>query len=269
MQRDDQLKRLYIFVTSRNPDPYVNVIINAVQSFRLEKICFVSVVEHGYVAESDGEAQRLRSVTAEIDRRLEELSDGEYTGAKRFDGSAQEKQIADESRDFYKECVAKLGRIETSDLVISWPELGAKLKEFASDRSAFFDVTALKKNLLVDVVVTLLSCGCTRVYDFEILRREVFHDDRDLIHSLRPSNNASQGDFVYRNLTQNNHVSKAIGRMIARSMTFRQLAYVTACVAIVATIVQVFYPTSWAQTAVTTVATVAAVAGWLFLLRRE
>ena len=267
--RNQDRRRLYIFVTSRNPDPYVNVIVHSVQNFRLDKICFVSVVEHGYVTESDGETQRLRAVTAEIDRRLVELSDGRYTGIKLLDGSVRERRIDESSRVLYKSCVEKLERIENANLVISWTDLSEKLKEFSSDENAVFDVTALKKNLLVDVVVLLLSRGCSRVFDFEILRRGVFYDERDLIHSLKPSNNVSRGDYLYRNLAENSHVKLAVKRMVARSMTFRQLVVVTALVTVIVSVIQVSFPSSWAQTAVTIFATVAAIAGWLFLLRRD
>lgn len=263
------IRRLYIFVTSRNPDPYVNVIVHAVQSFNLEKICFVSVVEHGYVNESDGETSRLRAVTADIDLRLEELSSGKYSHANRGDSSSTEKEIDARSSEMYKSCVEKLERVENTSLVIAWADLRRKLEEFSSDASAAFDVTALKKNLLVDVVVLLLSRGCSRVFDFEILRREVFHDERDLIHSLKPSNSAVRGDYVYRNLAENEHVEHAVKRMIARSMTFRQLASVTVVVAVLVTVIQVVFPSSWAQTTVTIIATVAAIAGWLYLLRRD
>lgn len=265
----EDARRLYIFVTSRNPDPYVNVIVHAVENFGLEKICFVSVVEHDYLAESDGETQRLRAVTAEIDRRLVELSGGKYTGVPLPDGPVQSSTIDEESRQRYTNCVEKLERIEDTTLVIPWIDLSKKLMEFSSDVGAVFDVTALKKNLLVDVVVLLLSRGCSRVFDFEILRREVFHDQRDLIHSLRPSNNVSRGDYLYRNLAENDHVKQAIKRMVARSMTFRQLVIVTALVAVVVSAVQISFPSSWAQTLVTIVATVAAIAGWLFLLQRD
>ncbi len=73
----------------------------------------------------------------------------------------------------------------TTSVVIPIQELDERLRRFAATGQCIFDVSALKKNLLVDVVATLLSLQYSEVYSFELLQRQVYGPE-DLYHGLRP-----------------------------------------------------------------------------------
>jgi hypothetical protein len=256
--------RLYVFVTSALPDPYVNVLIYALHHFDLSHIYFVSVAEHGYIDEDADENKRLRDIVTDVDKMLEELSDGKYKSrTKKTSIPIPPASAAD-----YRACQAKWDLLENTSIVIPWRDLDKKLTEFARNGRAVFDVTALKKNLLVDVTVLLLSRGCERIFEFEILK-ERSYDDRDLIHALKEEDNATNGSYVYRNLTKTDYLTIARRRMVARSITFRNLILLTAAVGAIVLVVQILYPSSWAETVVLIASTTAAISAWLYLLRRN
>ena len=266
--------RIYIFVTSWQPDPYVNVLVHALQHFNLTHVYFISVAEHGYTHEDDAEERQrgLGTIRANIEARVQELSQGRYTRSRASgEGSQPEIVEIDPSHaKLYRDCYARLERIENTSVVIPWSELDDRLALFSRDGRAIFDVTALKKNLLVDTVVLLISRGCTRVFDFEILKKGPrFYNELELIHNLKESDNLLRGDFIYRNLAENAHVRRAESRMVARSFQFRSLIIITATVGVLILLVQIFFSKSWAETAIAIAATTAAIAAWLFLLRRD
>jgi hypothetical protein len=85
--------------------------------------------------------------------------------------------------------------------------LYAYLRRLSRGDHRIFDVTALKKSLLVDVAATLLALDKDTVYSFELKRAPSF-DQRDLFHRLR-----HQEDYEYRNLLASEPVRSAAKRL--------------------------------------------------------
>jgi hypothetical protein len=250
---NDRALRFYIFVTSDRPDPYVNVLVYALRSHPISEVHFVAIKEHNYSNEEM--VDRLGGIAASVQTRLEELSQGRY-------GEAVSSHIDAGWIRTYEECVEKLERIPVTKLVISWVELDSKLAKFISNGQSMFDVTTLKKNLLVDVVVLLLSRGCVDVYSFELMSAPQYNE-HGLIHMLSPS------DYTYRVLAESRHVDSAKKRMISRTIDFRALILLTVVIALVVVLVQVFTPNTWLQTIVIIVANATSIAAWLFGFRRN
>ncbi|GAA0970836.1 hypothetical protein GCM10009555_020460 [Acrocarpospora macrocephala] len=240
-------QELYIFVTSARPDPYVNVLAHVLRTRPISSVHYISIREHGYSAEQVND--RLISITAGIHAYLHSLRD-------RL--AADDKPAA----AVYEKCLDKLDSISTSNEVIPWVELDEKLKIFSTTGSSIFDVTSLKKNLLVDVVSLLLSRGCIRVYNFELLKSPNY-DESDLIHAL------DESEFTYRSLGDSRHVEIARKRMLANFLTLRQLSFVTAGVALSVLVIQAFFGSTWLQTFVTVLGTATSIAGFLFFIIRN
>jgi hypothetical protein len=76
-----------------------------------------------------------------------------------------------------------------------------------SSKHCIFDVTALKKNLLIDVAVALLALGYDEVFTFELKRKPSF-DQTDLYHQL-----SSPVDYAYRNLLSSAPVAASVSRL--------------------------------------------------------
>jgi hypothetical protein len=268
----DGRRRLYIIVTSWQPDPYVNVLAYTLQHFKLSQIYFISIAEHGYVIEDDAESERksLSKIRAGVEDRLRELAEGRYTRRGK-DGKPDEVVPVDEAASrFYRNCITQLESLENTSVVIPWSDLDHRLESFTSDGRGIFDVTTLKKNLLVDTVVILISHGCTDVFDFEIVKNGPrSYDERELIHNMTEATEVQPGDYMYRNLIENDHLARAERRLITRSLTVRSLIAVTAAVGIAVLLVEIFFSHSWPGVAIGVVATTAAISAWFApLLRR-
>jgi hypothetical protein len=240
-------QQLYIFVTSPRPDAYVNVLAHVLRTRSISAVIYISVREHGYSTEQVND--RLVSIAAGIHTHLHVLRE-------RF------KEANPSWSDTYDECLDRLDAVSVTHQIVPWVDLDKKLYEFSASGTSIFDVTSLKKNLLVDVVSLLLSRGCTRVYNFELIKTPTF-DDADLIHALKAS------DYTYRNLGESRHVEAAQKRMLANFLTFRTLAIVTGAVTLFILLVQIFFGSTWLQTTVTVAGTATSIAGFLFLVLRN
>ncbi len=244
---------LYIFVTAPRADPYVNVLMHVLRQYAISAVHYVAVVEHDYTTEQMDE--RLSDVETNVGRLLNQLANGVYGHSK----------IATEPGwvTAYQECRNKLDRTSVRRVPISWNDLDAKLKEFIAGGPVMFDVTTLKKNLLVDVVALLLSRGFTAIFSFEVITSGLPRfDERGLIHALSPNG------YRYRSLADSKHVQQARSRTIAHSMTFRTLLVLTSVVGFVVLIIQLFYPNSVLESVIVALGTTAAISGLLAGLRR-
>lgn len=249
-------RELVVFVSSNRADPYVNVLTNLRHPL-LSSIHFIGIREQDSSRESMMES-RVGAVVSKVGSLFELLAHGKYETSK---GEVKSVVVSKEWRAIYSQCLNNLEMIPTTSLVIPWAELDKELARFVARKNVMFDVTTLKKNLLVDVVALLLSRGYIKVYSFELIREQKY-DERDLIHSLGPD------DYRYRGLAESRHIATARNRMIKRSVTFRGLLIAIAPTAAVVFAAQFFFDKTWLQGAVLALATVASIAGFLFLLLR-
>lgn len=248
-------EELYIFVTSPRPDPYINTLVHVTRNYTLRQVHFIGIAEHGY--DEEGGEQRAATIMAGTQRMLERLAKGTY------DASDGAHRLPDDAATEYRECLNRLAFARTSAMGVRWDDLAAKLREFTRPRNGIFDVTALKKNLLVDVVALLLSLGEWNVRTFEISKKPTFGAE-DLIHSLKEGK-----DYKYRCLADSKHVESARRHMASRSLTLYSLLSVTIIVLGLVIVVQVTTPTSWAQTSLVIAGTTASIASWAFSLGRR
>ncbi|MBD2898406.1 hypothetical protein amrb99_73760 [Actinomadura sp. RB99] len=249
----DRSNRLYIFASSDRPDPYVNVLVHALSTYPLVEVRFIGIREHEYSNEQvDG---RVNATLTAVYARLEELASG-------LSGEDYSPSVDMNGRALYRTCLEKLEDVQVGASVISWPELDQRLGRLAAHGRPMFDVTTLKKNLLMDVVALLLSRDCSDVFNFELLKAPNY-DERDLIHALRPN------EYKYRSIAESRHIEAARRRMVSRSMTFRSIAWLTLAITGIVAAVQIFFPNGWGQAAVTVIATATSIAAWLYFFRRE
>lgn len=254
MHVDSTASELYIFVTSSRADPYVNVLAYLLGNRALSNIHYIALVEHGYTNEQMEE--RLSDIEGNVGTLLDQLGKGFY--------GKREIELDLAWRDAYRDFRNKLDRIPTERRTISWNDLDAELGKFIKAASVIFDVTTLKKNLLVDVVALLLSRGRTEIFSFEQTAvGQPRYDERGLIHALSPNG------FVYRSVAESKHVAKARARFVAKSITFRTALVVTAVVGLVVIIVQVFFANTALESIILAIATVAAIASWLYTFVRD
>ena len=248
------LPELYIFVTSPRPDPYVNVLMYLVRNHPVSAINYVALIEHDYTSEQM--AERLSDIEEKVGHLLDELARGLYAG--------QTIGLDQAWSNAYRECRDKLDRIPVQRLSIPWDDLDSELLRFLANSPVMFDVTTLKKNLLVDVVALLLSRGWTNIYSFELITSgQPRYDDKGLIHALGPIG------FRYRSLAESKHIQKARSRIVARSVTFRTLFIVTGIVAFTVFMIELFFANTILASSILALATIASIVGALFPLVRK
>jgi hypothetical protein len=245
--------RLYIFVTSPRPDPYVNILVHATRRFDLKEIHFIGITEHEYQSEA-GE-QRAATIAAATNDLLDRLAQGKYVDRD------QVVDLDEAGAEVYRRCIEGLKYVRTSSEGIRWADLGARVSEFARGGASLFDVTALKKNLLVDAVALLISLGESGVWTFEILKAPTYGVS-DLVHNL-----TEERDYKYRCLTGSRHVEEARKRMILGAVTLRTLIAATAAILVPVLAVQLFWPSTVFQSFIVAIGTTTSIAGWLFFMR--
>lgn len=250
-----QPTRLYIFATSVRPDPYINSIMHWMASGSVQQIVLVCIHEHGY-GDEDSESQ-ASAVQSSIQELLTSLAGGVYTSS-----SSPDVPIPADQAARYRECLEKLVYIQVTSLGIRWNQLGDRVREFRHGRRSAFDVTALKKNLLVDIFALLLSEGEEGIFSFELVRPQTYGPD-DLMGAL------SIADFNYRCLTASNHVATAMRRMVARSVTFRVVALTTISIIIPVVLIQLYWPNSWLQSAIVAIGAAVSLASWVFAFQQR
>jgi hypothetical protein len=249
---------LYIFTTSERPDPYINTLVHVFSRFSIAAVRVVAISEHGYSDER--EQARATSVVGQIDKQLSELAAGRYVRSASSGGGVAE--IDQRGAQIYARCIDQLNKSGISGTVVPLAKLDDYLKQFSARGSGVFDVTALKKHLLVDVVALLLSQGSSEVYSFELIKSPRFNEE-DLIHSLR------EGEFEYRNLTASIPVQRAADRITRRSIRFRTLIGLTLSLGILLVVTQVFFADTWLMTAFGLASIAASIGSYLFPLVRD
>lgn len=222
---------LNLFVTSERPDPYINAIAYCVEHRKVDTIRLITISGHGYPDERS-KALAL-SVLSNIRSQLVALGEGRYL---EFDPGSDPEAVdafhnAD-ARAFYGNLLTRIERdCRVSTQVISHSELDAELLELGKDAKSYFDVTALRKSLLVDVTALLISRGVRGVHTFELLRAQRY-DITDLYHDLR-----FEQDYVYRELTDSAPVSQAIARMERPTIRLRWMLTLLSAVSLLSLVV--------------------------------
>jgi len=174
-------------------------------------------------------------------------------------------EISEKDAMRYARCSERINNSGMLGIVIRLEELDDSLRQFMTEGSSLFDVTALRKELVVDVVALLLSRGCSEIYSFEIVKSPLYYDDRDLIHSL----DESHDDFHYRNLTVSAPVQTALDRIVSRSIRFRTLLAFTASLGLLLIAAQTFFSHTPLMSILGAVSIAASIGSYLFPLVRD
>ncbi len=196
----DSARHLVIFVTSERPDPYVNSLSCVFHSSAVESVTFVSLAEN-----SENNSAKAAALMTSVTKMIAELSTGEYPGDTPV-------SVAPEIANSYELLEKKLYRVSLS--AVSWPraDLASCLRKVIHEHNqVIFDVTALRKDLLVEVGTILISLGHPKAFTFE-LTKSPSYDWRDLFYAT------GNRDCKYENLLAGTNVTKALKRTALRQL---------------------------------------------------
>ncbi len=258
------MKPLYIFATSERPDAYINTLAYSLDHLQVTSIFVIVISEHDYDEEvSEGELL-ASTVVANISEQLSVLSVGKYIDTWSNSGNRHIIELQNQTKiDIYKRCLEAMNQSGTTGKVIPLSNLDNTLKAYVSNSSCVIDVSALKKNLLVDVVATLLSIGFSDVYSFELKKKQRYNDT-DLYHNLTVNT-----DFIFRNIARSESVTRSLKRISRWEARAKAIMLFTALLAIIFVPLSLIWKDSYLLSALNIAAMIASIGSYLFLFVRE
>lgn len=172
---------LYIFVTSERPDQYLNSVVHCYLHRNISKIVFLYIKGTGdpEIGTNPNRGVSL-SVSRNVQSLLEQLANGKY---KFYRGSGEEPivdlggvyQPPDLAvlKRIYKQCLDADLRWENID--VEYSALRAELSKINKrEPNSVFDVTAVSKAFLGDIVACCIVEGIHSLYTFELKRKPDF-----------------------------------------------------------------------------------------------
>lgn len=253
---------LYIIATSERPDAYINTIAYAIEHRGVSSVHFLVISEHDYKEDVEEGTVLASTVAGNVSRQLTALSEGKYF---RTWTNTDLTSISLHGSDWkiYSRCLDTLNRSGTTGRVIPLSKLDDSLREIAASGKRLIDVSALKKNLLVDVVATLLSIGFQDVYSFELRKAPTFDED-DLYHNLKHGD-----DFLFRNLATSESVKRSLKRIGRWNSRVNVIVLVTVLLALVASPVSYFLKDSPSLMVLNTIASILGISSFLLFFIRN
>lgn len=258
------MKPLYIFATSERPDAYINTLAYTIEHLQVTAIHVIVISEHDYDEEVREDALLASTVVANISEQLRALSSERYIKNWNDSGSKVAVPLPSPSNiEVYKRCLEAMNKSGTTGIVVPLSNLDRTLRSYVSKNGCIIDVSALKKNLLVDVVATLLSIGFSEVYSFELKKKQTY-DQADLYHNLRVND-----DFVFRNLARSDSVARSLNRISRWTARSRAIMIFTAILAAIFIPLDLLWKDSTLLSAFNIAAMAASIGSYLYLFVRE
>lgn len=206
---------LNIFVTSIRPDPYINVIAYCLDHRNVDEIRLIAVSDHDY-PEERSESLAL-DVLSNIQKQIQALRAGMYIDFGANETRSEVDLGSEAWSDYYSRLWDRMQRqCRISTDVVAHSDLDALLQKISQDGDALYDVTALRKSLLVDITSIMISINAKGLGAFELIKKPSY-DDRDLYHCLEIGT-----DYQYRDLSGTKPVQGAMHRVSAATRRVRR-----------------------------------------------
>lgn len=231
MSASGEPKHLVVFATSDSPDPYINSISHCVVHMGIGSVEIVVISEHDYAEQKA--AMWATRISSRVNQQLELLMSGDYISYV-GPGSPAIETLTHKGADQYAKVLEVLNRGGASAKVVPLNSLYSCLQEWIRlPGGCVFDVTSLKKNLLVDITVALIALDYDEIYAFELKRTPSF-GQQDLFHAL-----SSPLDYEYRNLLRSAPVRSALARL--RRLTIGTKPFLIAAAGLLAFSISLFF----------------------------
>lgn len=260
---------LYIFVTSERPDQYLNSIMHCYFHRGIRTITFLHIT--GVATNGKGAGASTGVVSLSVSRTVQMLMDHLTKGTYRFFQEPRQDEMVDLSAVYdekdlmmlkskYKQCLD--ADISWANREIKYSELRAELARInKKDAGSLFDVTAVNKVFLGDILSCCIVEGIRNLYTFDLEHEPNFGEPwKMLFHEL--SDKESQNRlYKYTDV-----VDTPVFRECSRSLLVRTTPILLAvCIAaiLVVTMVVIFLLTNEANRFIQGLFVVAAVSSLL------
>lgn len=207
MVASKQSVSLFIFLTSNNPDVYINVLGYCLEQYDIVQVRLLEIYE------DRGQIERVKAGLAQskerILLRLNNLRSGKYDYKDNCEKDAKKKKnkirkidIDTQQKERYLSIYDLLSQKALLDVVF-YGELDEWLTSNITE-NLIVDLTGVSKDYLVDIYTILMLRNVGSTHSFKIYKRPSF-DDKDLIHNL----DIKHRDYEYVNLSQSDYTKKA------------------------------------------------------------
>lgn len=214
-------RELVVFVTSGLPDPYVNCLTHAILNLGVESATVVLVTESG-VSPNPTDAREATQILRVITEQLEALCQRKYLHrSSPVADPVVEPLLVDSSPECYRRVLDVLNSGGATAKAVPITDLYAYLRQKSRTNNCLFDVTGLRKGLLMDLAAALLALDNDKVHSFELKRAPRF-DQTDLFHSLK-----LHEEYEYRSLLSSPVVRAAVKRLRHWTVQAKTLALTT------------------------------------------
>ena len=258
------MKTLYIFATSHRPDVYINAIAYSIEHLNVGSIHVIVVSEHSYLEEEQKAKLMATKVVANINHQLEALHNKKYLDFRKESGNPKSLELNNvDGISIYAKCLEVINKSGTTGIVIPYSKLDTKLREYIKKGNCTFDLSALKKNLLVDIVAIVISYSFSDVYTFELRKKPTF-DQNDLYHNLRYDES-----FIFRNLADSHLVRNSLRRISRWSVKTRTILILTVIISLVFISLSIFWKNSPLLTIFNNLAIIASLGSYLYLFIKD
>ena len=201
-------KTLFLFVTSRRPDAYCNAITYCVEKMEVNRVVCVNIKEMLSTTDEEGLNEvDPHEISAEIKQFMRYLYNGKYASHR-----ANELILSDleySGYEVYQQCFEKV--TDWTVLTIEYKNLRAVINDFIRrNHNCIFDVTSLKKHLMVDILACCIAMRLNNVYSFDLkIPPDFEHPEIMLYHSL------GKDEFSYTNLLASKPVRESLRLVLA------------------------------------------------------
>lgn len=245
---------LYIFVTSETPDSYINVIAHTTEYLDVSSVSLVAISEHDY---SEKNSTKGAQISANINRQLKALLENRYIKFDEDSGKSRSITIDSEANlTVYKRCLDFINS-RMSHEVVQHAYLDKRIREYIQkEPNCIIDVTSLKNNLLIDVVVLLISYHFENVYNFELASKPTFNGN-SLYHNLE-----NKKTYRYRKLTKSIPITKSLRRLDKLYTRKKSVIFVAALLLALLIPLSFHSPNSIILTTINVIALVATISSW-------
>ena len=197
---------LYIFVTSKRPDQYVNPIVHCLLYKGIRKVVFLHIKGLEGEAPSDSERGISLAVFLQVQSLLDDLSKGFYRffaghkdGNKMINLQDMYPGRLNLIKATYKQCLDM--KVEWGYRDINYWDLREELARISKEEpGSIFDVTSIRKSHLGDILTCCIIEGIHSLYTFDLKIQPNFDEPWTMLfHELR-TDNLEKSHYRYTNI---------------------------------------------------------------------
>ena len=237
---------LYIFVTSERPDQYLNPVVYCLLKKSIVKVKFLYIkgLSDETAKVNDPDKEMSLAVSRKVQSLLDDLSLGNYTF---YVGKRKTINLQDvypemkliQIKSVYKRCLEMKVRWDYED--INYLDLRKELASIhKKEPNSIFDVTAVKKSILGDIISCSIIEGIHNIYTFDLKIKPNYDEPWIMLFHDLEDDNSKRNDYQYINIVDTPIFRNCSNSILARTLPFK-LSLIIAFIVLIAMLVINYY----------------------------